>query len=208
MSNFRLVYRNIADRISYNTINHFMRFFIALEIPDENKQQLLEVQNQLKKIIPGIRITDNNKLHLTIAFFGEQPEGIKERLTQVMRKAAQGISAFEITPAYIDGFPSLHHPRILWAGVKGDIDKLFVLRERIKDGLMDIEIEVDERRYTPHIALGKLKDFELTESEERGLENIMSQSFGPIQIKSVKLFQSIPNHGLHQHNTLAEVHLN
>lgn len=185
-----------------------MRFFVALEIPTESKEQLEIVQQRLNKLIPQIRLTDNDKLHLTIAFVGDQPDDLKNLLVEAMKKAAEGIKAFTVTPGYIDGFPHLHDARVLWVGMKGDVDKLFILRERIKDGLINLGLDVDDRRYIPHIAIAKVNDFNLKNYQEDAFENVMEENhFNPIPIHTIKLFESIPNEGFHQHNTLAEIFL-
>lgn len=180
-----------------------MRFFIALEIPEESKQELEVVQNELASLIPRIRLTDNDKLHLTIAFVGEQPEKIRKELVGVLQSSVANIPPFSIAPAYVDGFPTLHQAKILWTGVKGDIDKLMILRERIKDGLVSLNLEADERRYVPHIALGKVKDFYLDHDTELCLQEMMEKNFADIHITAIKLFESIPEDGFHTHNTLA-----
>lgn len=184
-----------------------MRFFIALEIPEQSKYELEQVQKKLKELAPNFKPSFRDKLHLTIAFVGEEPDSLKERLIEVMTEAAKDISRFSVTPAYIDGFPHLHSARVLWIGVKGDIDKLYIIRHRIKDGLMDLNLSVDERRFVPHIALGKVSDFSLSGYQEREFEKLELQSFKPIQVDSIKLFESIPNQGFHKHNTLAEIKL-
>lgn len=184
------------------------RYFIALEIPDSSKKQLQAVQQKLKETIPNLRLTDNDKLHLTVAFVGEQSSDLKEALVGVLKKAVLGISPFEVTPAYIDGFPKLHLARTFWVGVKGDIDKLVIIRERVKDELEKLQLAIDERRYVPHIAIAKIdKRYELQPNQEKELEYIMSIPFDPILIDSIKLFESIPDHGFHSHNTLAEIKL-
>lgn len=184
-----------------------MRYFIALELPEENRQQLQAIQNELSKLIPQARITNNEKLHLTLAFLAEQPAEMLQPLTSLIKNAVASIPKFSVTPSYIDGFPNLHHPNILWMGVKGDIDKLFLIRERLKDGLHKLNIQIDERRYTPHIAIAKLKNYELPQSVESALEKIATHPLSPIQVYSIKLFESIPEEGFHRHNTLAEIEL-
>ena len=184
-----------------------MRFFIALEIPDDSQQQLETVQIKLKQLIPEVRLTNPEKLHLTLAFIGEQPESLLPKLIEIIKQAVTGISRFELTPAYIDGFPNIHHPHTFWIGVKGDIEKLLLIRERIKDGLASLNLVVDERRFTPHIAIGKIKDFQMDARTENALAGLMAQNFDPIKITSIKLFESIPEEGFHSHNTLAEVKL-
>lgn len=184
-----------------------MRFFIALEIPDQNKKELFEIQRQLKELIPQARLTDNEKLHLTIAFIGEQPDKLRGGLIDVMKKASQDIQPFTVIPAYLDGFPHRHRANTFWIGVKGDIDKLYTLRHRIKDGLNSLDLGVDERRYVPHIAIAKINGFKMASELEKELDELMSKEFEPIEVSSVKLFESIPNHGFHQHNTLFETPL-
>ncbi len=185
-----------------------MRFFIALEIPNENLAQFKDIQTKLHTLIPQLRITDLDKIHLTLAFIGDHPDNLKQDLTKVIQDAAKGVPVFEVTPAYIDGFPNIHHPHVLWVGVKGDIDKILIIRERIKDGLEALQLPVDERRFTPHITIGKLNNsFKITRELEVELEKAMTVSFNPIQISKVKLFESIPNEGFHKHNTLAEISL-
>ncbi len=184
-----------------------MRFFIALEVPDEDKTELKQVQTKVQKILPEVRLTDNGKLHLTLAFIGEQPDDLKESLIQILNDAASGIKKFEITPAYIDGFPNIHHPHTIWVGVKGDIDKLLHIRERIKDGLIGLKLAVDERRFTPHIAIAKAENLKIAPPTEEKLEQIMSGNFNPIVVSSIKLFESVPDEGFHTHNTLAEIKL-
>ncbi len=185
-----------------------MRFFIALEIPVESRQELEQIQAQISHLIPGVRLTDNDKLHLTIAFIGDQPDHLKDRLIQIIAQSVQNIPPFQVTPAYIDGFPSLHHAETLWFGVKGDIDKLMILQERIKDNLWQLHLSVDDRRYVPHIAFGKTpSSFQLSEQQEQQLQEMMMNPFTPIQITSIKLFESVPDESFHRHNTLAEIKL-
>lgn len=185
-----------------------MRYFIALEIPTDCQKQLESVQKQLKEIIPQVRLTDNQKLHLTLAFIGEQPKSLKDGLIEVIQKAVQNIPPFEITPAYIDGFPHLHNAHTLWVGPKGEIDKLMIIRERIKDGLSGLGLDTDERRYIPHIAIAKINgEFQLTADQENKLQNMMLEEIIPLEINSLKLFESIPEAGFHRHNTLAEIPL-
>ncbi len=185
-----------------------MRFFIALEIPDTSKDDLFRAQKRLGELFPDFKPSRIDKLHLTIAFLGEEPEELKEPLIEVLHKSVDGVAPFTVTPAYIDGFPHLHNAHILWIGVKGDIDKLFIIRHRVKDGLQALKLNVDERRFVPHIALGKISELELSPYQEQELEKLEMETFDPIRVDSIKLFESVPDRGLHNHNTLAEIKLN
>lgn len=186
----------------------FKRFFIALEIPKENLAEFQAIEASLHTLITQAKLTDVDKIHLTLAFVGEQPEGLKKELIRIIQDSVSNMPTFEVTPAYIDGFPTIHHPEVLWVGVKGDIDKVLLIRESIKDGLENLRLPTDERRFVPHISVAKLDNhFQIDRRLEVKLEEIMANDFEPIQITSIKLFESIPEGGLHQHNTLAEIKL-
>lgn len=184
-----------------------MRFFIALEIPNENKAQFQSIQSNLHTLIPQARLTDVDKIHLTLAFIENQPDYIKVHLIKTLQKAAVEIAPFEVIPAYLDGFPNIHNPQVLWVGVKGDIDRIHILHERIQDDLKQLNLPTDERRFTHHISIAKLHNFPIGPGLERKLEQIMAANFQPIPISCIKLFESIPQDGFHKHNTLAEIPL-
>jgi len=63
-----------------------MRFFIALEIPSENLAQFQAIQAKLHTLIPQAGLTDLDKIHLTLAFLGEQPDQLKDKLVQIIQK--------------------------------------------------------------------------------------------------------------------------
>lgn len=54
-----------------------MRFFIALEIPKENLPAFQSIQVKLHTLIPQTKLTSLDKIYLTLAFVGEQPEDLK-----------------------------------------------------------------------------------------------------------------------------------
>lgn len=184
-----------------------MRFFIALELPEQSREELKKVQDSIKQLIPSAKITDTEKLHITIAFIGDQPDSLKDSFVEAIKNAVEGIPPFTLTPSYLDGFPSIHNPNILWAGVKGDVDKLIVVTERIRDRLRELNVDVDQRRFVPHIAIAKFRNYHTPEQVERELQTMIFGEFEPIVISSIKLFESAPDNGFHKHNTLAEVSL-
>jgi 2'-5' RNA ligase len=92
-------------------------------------------------------------------------------------------------------------------GVKGDVDKLLVITDRIRDGLRDMKLQIDERRFVPHIAIAKVNNYQTPEEIERQLQTMIFGEFQPITINSVKLYESVADGGFHKHNTLAQIPL-
>lgn len=184
-----------------------MRFFIALEIPDQNKTEIEVIQNKIKGLIPQAKLTPQNKLHLTLAFIGDHPTTFIEPLTDLLTTATKNITPFTISPNYIDGFPTLHLADVLWLGVKGDTEKLFVIEERLQDGLAKLGLTNDLRRFTPHITIAKLNDFQMTPTIEATLQTLSLTEHPDIQVNSIKLFESIPDQSFHTHRVLTEINL-
>lgn len=184
-----------------------MRFFIALDIPEEATEQIASIQNKLKQILPGVDLTYPEKFHLTLAFVGEQPGELKNPLIEVLKNSAREIPPFTVTPCCLDGFPHFHSANVLWLGVKGEIDKLIKIRHHIKDGLTQLGLDTDSRRFIPHIAIAKAHDLKITFEQEKLLEKIIPDNLDPIHVTAIKLFESIANEGFHRHNTLAEIKL-
>ena len=61
-------------------------------------------------LIPQAKITDPAKVHLTLAFLGEQNPEIKDKLVEIIEQSAKDISLFEVTPAvYHDAKDSVNN---------------------------------------------------------------------------------------------------
>lgn len=178
-----------------------------MDIPEDATNQIKGIQNKLKQILPEVNLTYPEKLHLTLAFVGEQNEDLKDSLIEILKKSVQDVPAFSVTPCCLDGFPHFHNPNVLWLGVKGDTDKLIKIRHHIKDGLTQLGLDTDSRRFIPHIAIAKARDLKISLEQEKLLENILPENIKPIYVTGLKLFESIPNEGFHSHNTLAEIKL-
>lgn len=197
----------MSNKLQFIILGIPMRFFIALDIPPASEQQIVDIQNKLRTIVPGLSLTYPEKFHLTLAFVGEQPEELKDELINVLQNSARGISPFSVTPCCLDGFPHFHNANVLWLGVKGEIDKLIKIRHHIKDGLTQLGLDTDSRRFIPHIAIAKASDLKISFEQEKKLEEIIPENLEPILVSAIKLYESIPSQGLHEHNTLAEIKL-
>lgn len=184
-----------------------MRFFIALEITDENRAQLLHIQHEVGKLLPHVKLTNISKFHLTLAFVGDQPDTSKEKLIETMSRAVDQISPFSVIPSFIGGFPHLHNCNVLWVGVNGETDKLIVIQERIQTDLAYLHLPTDNRPFTPHITIAKQSGLRVDRELQDKLQKIMQAHFDPILVNSIKLFESVPDQGFHTHNTLAEIRL-
>jgi 2'-5' RNA ligase len=83
----------------------------------------------------------------------EQLAGREEAMAQA---AASRVG--ELTLAGIGAFPSLARPRVLWAGLEGDVDGLRELQAKLETGLSALGFPREERAFSPHMTLGRVRD--------------------------------------------------
>ena len=120
-----------------------MRLFIAINLSDEMKNALLDLQNALYDRGVRGRYTTEENLHLTLAFIGEYPdaEPVLDAMSEVSFKP------FELT---LDGMGRFED--LWWAGMKESVPLTAVVR-RIRRALAEHEIPFDKKRFSPHITL-------------------------------------------------------
>jgi 2'-5' RNA ligase len=136
-----------------------LRSFIAIELSDEVKAGLRKLQGELKS--PGdtfVKWVAPDGIHLTLKFLGNIAPQKVGQIVRVMEQAAAGVSPFRLTVSEVGAFPNLRQPRVLWVGIKGEIEKLLTLQRDIDDGLVPLRFAKELRPFTPHLTLARLRE--------------------------------------------------
>jgi 2'-5' RNA ligase len=123
-----------------------LRLFVGIDLPPPLKLQL----SLLAVGLPGAKWVDPGNHHLTLRFIGEVDEGeaadIDAALAQIRAPR------FDVTLATVGHFGL----RMLWVGVERNA-ALQHLHEKIESALGRLGYPPEERRYTPHVTLARLK---------------------------------------------------
>jgi RNA 2',3'-cyclic 3'-phosphodiesterase len=127
-----------------------IRLFTAIQLPEEQKLSLLSRMAGL----PKVRWQTEDQLHLTLRFIGEVEETRVEEIRFLLSEIT--FKPFSIWLSGVGKFGSQRKARMVWAGVEG-ANNLKALQEKITNVLRRAGIPPDERKYTPHITLGRLK---------------------------------------------------
>lgn len=139
--------------------NQQIRSFIAIELPEEVRAGLRRLQNELK--LPEhnfVKWVAPDGIHLTLKFLGNIPSQKVAEITGVMEQASQGVSPFHLEVTEVGAFPNLRQPRVLWVGIKGEIDKLVAWQQRLDNGLVPLGFAREARAFTPHLTLARLRE--------------------------------------------------
>lgn len=139
--------------------NEQIRSFIAIELPEEVKTGLRRLQTELK--LPRhnfVKWVAPESIHVTLKFLGNiSPQKVAE-ITKVMEQASQGNVPFQLEISEVGAFPNLRQPRVLWLGIRGEIDKLVAWQQRIDNGLVPLGFAKETRPFTPHLTLARLRE--------------------------------------------------
>lgn len=136
-----------------------VRVFVALDIPHEDKQGLTDTIGRLQQTITnGVRWVDPQGIHLTLKFLGNIDAGLVDAVQQAMALASVDSSRFSLHLSGLGVFPNVRQPRVLWAGVNGDLESLGILQERVDQELSRLGFAKERRPFNPHLTLGRVRD--------------------------------------------------
>jgi len=159
-----------------------VRLFIAIELPTELKKEL----ERLRTHIQGARWVPTEQLHLTLAFLGEVDEETAGKL--IAQLAMVRTASFRLSFSGIGCFPDRQRPRVVWIGVK-TAPNLLKLAAAVRQSVLAAGIFLDERPFSPHLTLARLK---LPAGAELGvfLERHCKVTLDPFSVSQFTLFQS------------------
>jgi len=136
-----------------------IRSFIAVELPEDIKKGLKRVQTELGLDKYGfVKSVSPDGIHLTLKFLGGVAASKIKDVVSVMERASQGVKPFGLEISQVGAFPNFNRPRVLWVGIKGDVDKLLAWQQRLDDGMAPLGFARENRPFTPHLTLARLRE--------------------------------------------------
>lgn len=108
---------------------------------------------------PGDRVrwSRPENVHLTLKFLGDVREETLDNLRTTLGEACAGHRSFNVDLIGFGAFPSTRRTRILWAGVGAGSEELRFLAGEIDSALAPLGFGQEERSYTPHLTLGRIR---------------------------------------------------
>jgi 2'-5' RNA ligase len=134
-----------------------MRLFLAVPLPEPVIDLVARTIASLQQEDWPIRWTAPGNAHLTLHFLGE----VEPERAQLLRLALPGViaehDAFALRTADLGVFPNMRRPRVLWLGLYGPAHRLQSLRDAIGAVLEELEFELEDKEFHPHITLGRVR---------------------------------------------------
>jgi 2'-5' RNA ligase len=164
-----------------------MRLFTGIDLSSEVLANLRVLAGKLQ---PAARINWSpiTNLHITTKFIGEWPEtrllALKEALARVPLPPP-----FHIAIRGLGWFPNQSEPRVFWAGVDAPAPLRDLARET-EAALEPLGVTREERRYSPHLTLARIKSRPNIERLLRAIDALPSADFGAFTVQSFNLYLS------------------
>lgn len=136
-----------------------LRLFCAIELPYEIRARAADYINRLREEAHGVRAgwEREEKLHLTLKFFGDTQASRVEPLMEALERAASVINRFELVIEGTGSFPPSGSPRVLWLGVTDSSAQLYKLHKRVEDECSSAGFARERKSFNPHLTVARLR---------------------------------------------------
>ena len=157
-----------------------MRLFIAIDLPEDIKVELRNLQKEFKGQGKFYFVKD---FHLTLKFLGEVEENkveeIKDRLKDIK------VGKFDLMLQDLGSFPNEDYVKVLWVGCPNK--EIIELHEKIDECLKGLFKK--EYRFSGHITLARVKFVKDKEGFVKCLKEIKVEE-KTIEVKDFRLVKS------------------
>lgn len=150
-----------------NNVFHMHRIFIAINLPSDIKEKILVLQKKWPTL--PVRWVKLENLHITLLFLGYlNTQQLKETI-QTVENIAKNHKPFAVTLNRIHyGPPEKRPPRMVWIDIAKN-PELLNLQKYLEDTIFSLPSfqykESEKRFYSPHITLGRIKQWEFRRLE-------------------------------------------
>jgi 2'-5' RNA ligase len=151
---------------------------------------MAKAQEQLKRSGADAGWTKPEGIHLTLKFLGEVLEAKIDEIKNALAQAAGATSRFRLEIAGAGAFPNPKNPRVVWLGVLGDIDKLAMLQSSVEELLTAMGFDREERAFSPHLTLGRIKYLRPQYSWQKAIDSIKDIRLAAFDVDHVSLMKS------------------
>ena len=124
------------------------RLFVALPVPEDVTEALIALQSG----VPDARWQSPENFHVTLCFAGEVQGGTMRDFEEELSDIAG--PRFALSVAGVEQFSSGKQPRALVATIERS-DRLDWLQQKVSTVARNCGIEVERRKYRPHVTLAR-----------------------------------------------------
>lgn len=136
-----------------------MRLFVSVDLPEALIDPVREVQTAFADA-DGLDFVDPAQAHLTLKFLGDVEEADYDDVVAALTDAVADadVGPFEVSFEGLGVFPSLDYVSVVWLGVGDGSAELAALHEAIEEACVALGFDAEDRAFTPHVTLARMRD--------------------------------------------------
>ena len=170
-----------------------MRCFIAIDIDEQIRKALANLQNELRGKADikksDVKWVNPGNIHLTLKFLGEIKD---EQVVDVCNIAGEVTSrhkSFELDIQSV-GYFGGRSARVLWVGAGQNCDNLLQLQEDLDRQLDSAGWPREARKFSGHLTLCRIRNTKAGIKLARITEEYKDYKLGTIPVDSLSVFES------------------
>ncbi|MBN1269094.1 MAG: RNA 2',3'-cyclic phosphodiesterase [Kiritimatiellae bacterium] len=167
-----------------------LRTFVALEITDQVRASLAEVQARLKAAGGKVSWVPAGNIHLSLAFLGNIFETVVVPLGEALDRVAESIKPFSLDVAGVGYFGSPKRPRVIWAGIEAPPAELDRLYAGVCAAVRAFDIPLEERPFKAHLTLGRVKAPHNVGALTSAMGTVKNTRHGSVDVRRLLLMRS------------------
>jgi RNA 2',3'-cyclic 3'-phosphodiesterase len=168
-----------------------LRTFIGLDLGKTVRDRLVSLQESFARAAPDVKWVEEENLHVTLLFLGEVDQREVLDVCRAVGDACAEQPAFTMSVEGVGCFGNPRRPRTIWVGVKEGEKELKSLHATLEAVLLDLGCyRREERQYTPHITLGRVKQDGSGDDLAPLLQKKADWSAGSVDVREVLVMSS------------------
>ncbi|MHC1605009.1 MAG: RNA 2',3'-cyclic phosphodiesterase [Candidatus Methanofastidiosia archaeon] len=165
------------------------RLFVSIDIEKHIKEKVKETYSFFSPSIVRARFTAPENLHFTLKFIGERSQNDVDDIIEILRKAKENASPFDICIGGFGAFPTISSPRIIWVG--GKSENMTKLANIIDNELSKMGIQKEKKKFSSHLTIARVREVYNRERLSDVIEKLRKTEFGCQKVKKFILKKSV-----------------
>jgi 2'-5' RNA ligase len=168
-----------------------LRTFIAVDVGKPIRERLVSLQERLAQTGAPVKWVEIDNLHVTLLFLGEVDEREVPAVCRAVADVCQHHRPFLLSVERASSFGNPRRPRTLWVGVNSGAAELRALHDALEPPLLDLGCyRREERKFTPHITIGRVKIDRPNDSLAATLTKLAAWQAGQVHVSEILVLSS------------------
>jgi 2'-5' RNA ligase len=168
-----------------------LRTFVAVDPGKNLRSRCVALQETLARSGADVKWVEEENLHVTLLFLGEVLDRTVPDVCRTVALVAGRHEGFTLDVQTVGCVPNPRRPRVVWAGVGAGAQELVAIHDALEGPLQDLGCyRREERKYTPHITLGRVRGEQATEDLATALARKADWQGGSVEVRELLVLSS------------------